>query len=132
MTYSAFNPVSKVVAGKGYDDATLATAVCTNCSNGASPPQGSPGCPFQRGTPASMGHAMVQMLAVADTPSGPWHQVELHGLTAGWDWNTAVSPTALRWLSLYLILRVLPPADVRFDSRRSICYLLFLCAVSVH
>lgn len=91
MTYSAYNSVSAVVAGKGYDAATLAAAVCTNCSNGASPPQGSPGCPFQRGRPASMAHAMVQMLAIADGPSGPWKQVELHGLTAGWDWNTALT-----------------------------------------
>jgi hypothetical protein len=91
MTYSAYNSVSAVVAGQGYDAAKLAAAVCTNCSNGASPPQGSPGCPFQRGRPASMGHAMVQMLAIADSPDGPWHQVELHGLTAGWDWNTALT-----------------------------------------
>eukprot|EP01050_Picozoa_sp_SAG11_P017004 SAG11_NODE_2393_length_3409_cov_1.781269_3_plen_346_part_00 len=85
MTYSAYNSVSAVVAGQGYDAPTLAAAVCTNCTNGASPPQGSPGCPFQRGRPASMSHAMIQMLAVADSPDGPWHQVELHGLTAGWD-----------------------------------------------
>jgi hypothetical protein len=91
MTYSAFNSVSKAVAGRGYDESTLAAVVCTNCSNGASPPQGSPGCPFQRGRPANLSHAMIQMMAIADSPEGPWQQLELHGLTAGWDWNTALT-----------------------------------------
>ena len=49
------------------------------------------GCPFQRGTPRSLGHPFVQMLAIADSPAGPWRQSEIHGLTQGWDWNTALT-----------------------------------------
>ena len=49
------------------------------------------GCPFQRGTPRNLGHPFVQMLAIADSPAGPWRQSEIHGLTQGWDWNTALT-----------------------------------------
>eukprot|EP01051_Picozoa_sp_SAG22_P017358 SAG22_NODE_2657_length_2331_cov_1.494624_2_plen_502_part_00 len=91
MTYSAYNADTRALGLRGYNASTLAEAACTNCSNGASPPPGGPGCPFQRGQPARLGHPMIQMLAVAAAPAGPWRQVELHGLTAGWDWNTALT-----------------------------------------
>jgi hypothetical protein len=93
MLYSAYNPESARVSvdQKGYNASSLAKAVCTNCSNGFTPPQGSPGCPFQRGTPSSLNHPMVQMMAIASSPDGPWEQQEIHALTVGWDWNTALT-----------------------------------------
>lgn len=96
MLYSAFNPESARVSvdQKGYNASSLAKAVCTNCSRGFTPPQGSPGCPFQRGTPSSLNHPMVQMMAIASSPNGPWEQQELHRLTIGWDWNTALTINA--------------------------------------
>ena len=74
-----------------YNATGLAHVVCSNCSNGFTPPQGSPGCPFQRGTPADMGHQMEQMVAISQSPAGPWKRFEVKGLTMGWDWNTAIT-----------------------------------------
>ena len=85
MTYSAYNAETLAIGLRGYNESSLDEVVCKNCTNGASPPAGSPGCPFQRGTPANMSHQMIQMMAVSESPNGPWRQVELHGLTAGWD-----------------------------------------------
>ena len=79
MMYSAFR----------YNSTGLAAAVCTNCSQGASPPPGAPGCPFQRGNPSSLQHRFEQVLSVAPSPDGPWSSIEVNGLTTGWDWNTA-------------------------------------------
>ena len=66
---------AKVTVGaKGYNASSWAEAVCTNCSDGGTPAQGSPGCPFQRGRPASLNHPMVQMIAIAQSQNGPWTQ----------------------------------------------------------
>ena len=94
MLYSGYNADTLEITGKGYNASSLAAAVCTNCSNGFTPPQGSPGCPFQRGTPAKLGHSFVQMMAIASSPGGPWNQSEIRPLTTGWDWNTALTINA--------------------------------------
>eukprot|EP00664_Eupelagonemidae_sp_cell27_P001225 gene1225-1204_t len=91
MLYSAYNADTLRVAGRGYNASSMAAAACTNCSDGATPPQGSPGCPFQRGTPAGLRHLFVQMMAVARSPDGPWEQREVRPLTMPWDWNTALT-----------------------------------------
>jgi len=39
MTYSAYNAESLALGLRGYNASSLAAAVCTNCTNGASPPQ---------------------------------------------------------------------------------------------
>ena len=31
------------------------------------------------------------MMAIADSPYGPWEHQEIHPLTTGWDWNTALT-----------------------------------------
>jgi hypothetical protein len=91
IVFSAFNAITRAEGLRGYTPATLAAAVCNNCTNSASPPPGTPGCPFQRGSPRNLSHPMIQMMAVASSPDGPWKMQELHGLTAGWDWNTALT-----------------------------------------
>ena len=74
-----------------YNATGLARVLCKNCTDGTTPPPGTPGCPFQRGTPKDLGHKMQQMLAVAPSPTGPWKAVEVPQLTASWDWNTALT-----------------------------------------
>ena len=39
MTYSAYNAKTLALGLRGYNASSLAAAVCTNCTNGASPPQ---------------------------------------------------------------------------------------------
>jgi hypothetical protein len=73
-----------------YNATGLAHAACVNCTDGT-PPPGTPNCPFQRGTPKSLGHPFRQMVAVAPNPAGPWTEFEIPGLTVGWDWNTALT-----------------------------------------
>jgi hypothetical protein len=34
---------------------------------------------------------MIQMMAISESPHGPWRQVAIDGLTTGWDWNTALT-----------------------------------------
>ena len=72
------------------------------------------GCPFQRGTPRNLGHPFVQMLAIADSPAGPWRQSEIHGLTQGWDWNTALTirPYAPRTQHPQLRTLAMPAHDI--------------------
>lgn len=89
--YSAYNSETLALGLNGYNESSLDAAVCKNCTDGASPPQGSPGCPFQRGRPANMSHEMIQMMAISESPHGPWRQVAIDGLTTGWDWNTALT-----------------------------------------
>ena len=74
MLYSGFNAVTRSLGLRGYNESALAAAICTNCSNGFTPPQGTKGCPFQRGTPRNLGHPFIQMMAIAETPDGPWKQ----------------------------------------------------------
>ena len=71
MMYSAFP----------YTPAGFNHSACASCKNGTTPPQGTPGCPFQRGTPPSLGHNFKQMIAVAMAPDGPWREVEITQLT---------------------------------------------------
>ena len=94
MLYSAYNSITAKysVDQKGYNVTSFADAVCTNCSQGASlSPARSQGCPFQRGNPPNLRHPFVQMMAIADSPYGPWEYQEIHPLTTGWDWNTALT-----------------------------------------
>ena len=71
---------------------TRAACICATCANGTTPPAGLPGCPFQRGAPSSLGHRFRQMLATARAPDGPWTAAgEVVGLSAPWDWNTAMA-----------------------------------------
>eukprot|EP00035_Acanthoeca_spectabilis_P004778 m.106857 g.106857 ORF g.106857 m.106857 type:complete len:607 (-) comp12724_c0_seq2:1803-3623(-) len=81
-------------SGYPYNATGLAHVACTNCTDGSTPPPGTPNCPFQRGQPSSLGHKFQQMLAIAPGPNGPWTQFEIPGLTAGWDWNTALTINA--------------------------------------
>eukprot|EP00041_Stephanoeca_diplocostata_P001737 m.21178 g.21178 ORF g.21178 m.21178 type:complete len:514 (+) comp12330_c0_seq1:69-1610(+) len=69
----------------------LAAVACRSCTNGFTPPPGTPRCPFQRGQPRQLGHQFRQMLATSSTPFGPWNVSEVAGLTVGWDWNTALA-----------------------------------------
>jgi hypothetical protein len=64
-----------------YTPSELNKSVCVSCKDGTTPPQGTPGCPFQRGTPKSLGHTFKQMLAVATSPDGPWREFEISQLT---------------------------------------------------
>lgn len=68
-------------AGYEYNATGLAACVCTSCKQGETPPQGTPGCPFQRGVPSNLGHPMKQMMAISDSPFGPWHTTEIKALT---------------------------------------------------
>ena len=83
-------------AGFPLDATQLAASLCTNCSDGVTPPLAQPGvpggCPFERGSPKNLGHTMRQMLAVSTAgPEGPWdYNVEIPALTVPWDWNTAM------------------------------------------
>lgn len=79
----------------------VASSLCTNCSDGVTPPlavAGQPGgCPFERGSPKALAHPFRQMLAVSTSgPNGPWgeHNVEIPQLTVPWDWNTAMDIAA--------------------------------------
>jgi len=83
-------------AGYEYNATGLAACVCTSCKQGETPPQGTPGCPFQRGVPSNLGHPMKQMMAISDSPFGPWHTTEIKALTMPWDWNTALTINADR------------------------------------
>ena len=85
MAYSSF-PLSATSVP------TRKASQCLACANGTTPKQGTPGCPFQRGTPKSLGHTFKQMLGVSTGPAGPWRDLgEVKGLTQGWDWNTAMT-----------------------------------------
>jgi hypothetical protein len=97
VLYSAFNAISSRVSvdQKGYNAASFAQAVCTNCSQGRSlSPVGSTGCPLQRGKPEYLKHTFVQMMAIGKGPYGPWRHQEIHPLTTAWDWNTALTINA--------------------------------------
>jgi hypothetical protein len=97
MLYSAYNDItqSHSTFHKGYNSSTTNEwkhVVCTNCSQGAClSPVNSSGCPFQRGKPESLNHPYIQMMSIASTPYGPWKHVEISPLSAGWDWNTALT-----------------------------------------
>eukprot|EP00729_Bicosta_minor_P004249 gene4249-12398_t len=74
-------PQVMLYAGYEYNATGLAACVCTSCKQGETPPQGTPGCPFQRGVPSNLGHPMKQMMAISDSPFGPWHTTEIKALT---------------------------------------------------
>jgi hypothetical protein len=74
-----------------YNASGLAAVICCNCKGGVTP-EISPKCPFQLGKPDNLRHRFRQMLSIAQSPSGPWSSpIEIPQLSAGWDWNTALT-----------------------------------------
>eukprot|EP00980_Cylindrotheca_fusiformis_P004356 scaffold925_cov129-Cylindrotheca_fusiformis.AAC.9 len=102
VLFSAFAHEPSVVRGPNgewvmlfssyhYNASALADVVCGNCKGGVTPEISSQ-CPYQLGTPASLHHRFRQMQSVAPSPNGPWSTpVEIPQLSAGWDWNTALT-----------------------------------------